>query len=387
VEHATRQRRSPAGRGPELSSPKTTSLHGLHAETGAKFVEFAGWELPVQFAGVMPEHLHTRAHASLFDVSHMGQVLVTADSGDPSDAAAALETLIPADLVGLADGRQRYGLFTDERGGILDDLMVSRHGDRFLLVVNAARTEHDLGWLRQLRGVAVDHSTDRALLALQGPEAERALATLIPEAAQMRFMDSRPLEWAGHEVWVSRSGYTGEDGFEISVPNDAAEQFARALLAVDGVLPAGLGARDSLRLEAGMPLYGHDLSTDVTPAQGGLGWAVPKVRRLDGAREGGFPGADVVLAELRDGPARVRRGLRPEGRAPIREGVALYADDAATEPIGTVTSGGFGPSVGHPIAMGMLPADTAGSVHAELRGRRVPVAVVDLPFITPSYKR
>ncbi|MHA6509138.1 glycine cleavage system aminomethyltransferase GcvT [Tessaracoccus sp. Y1736] len=370
-----------------MTSSLTTALHSLHLATGGKMVEFAGWELPVQFAGVMPEHLHTRAQASLFDVSHMGQVLVRPASGSMEDAAAALERLIPSSILGLAQHRQRYGLFTDERGGILDDLMVSHHGDRFLLVVNAARTAHDLQWLAQLDGVTVEHVTDRALLALQGPEAEAALATLIPSVTRCTFMDSLPMEWDGREVWVSRSGYTGEDGFEISVPDTDAERFARALLSVDGVLPAGLGARDSLRLEAGMPLYGHDLSPDVTPAQAALGWAVPKVRREGGSRSGGFPGADVVLAELRDGAPRVRRGLRPDGRAPIREGVPVYADDAATEPIATVTSGGFGPTVGGPIAMAMLPAGTGPTVVAELRGRRVPVSVVDLPFITPSYKR
>lgn len=370
-----------------MTSPQTTALHDLHLELGGRLVEFAGWELPVQFAGVMPEHLHTRAHVSLFDVSHMGQVLVRPQSGDMAAAAAALETLIPASIVGLAPHRQRYGLLTDDDGGILDDLMISHHGDRFLLVVNAARTQHDLSWLARLDGVTLEHVTDRALMALQGPEAERALATLIPAVVDTTFMDSLPMEWEGREVWVSRSGYTGEDGFEISVPDADAERFARALLAVDGVLPAGLGARDSLRLEAGMPLYGHDLSPEITPAQAGLGWAVPKVRREGGSRAGGFPGAAVVLAELRDGPSRARRGLRPEGRAPIREGVALYADATSTDPIASVTSGGFGPTVGAPIAMAMLPAGTGPTVVAELRGRRIPVGVVDLPFITPSYKR
>ncbi len=370
-----------------MPSPQTTPLHSLHAELGAKFVEFAGWEMPVQFSGVMPEHLHTRSHASLFDVSHMGQVIVRPESGDLRDAGLALESLIPANLVDLPEGRQRYGLFTDAQGGVLDDLMVSNHGDRYLVVVNAARAEHDLAWMRAMTGVTVELRTDRALVALQGPGAEAALATLIPVVTDMRFMDSRPLAWEGLDVWVSRSGYTGEDGYEISVPADVAKRFAEALLAVDGVLPAGLGARDSLRLEAGMPLYGHDLDTTVTPAQGGLGWSVPKVRRAGGAREGGFPGADVVLPELQDGPARMRRGLRPEGRAPIREGVRLFADETAAEPIGVVTSGTYGPSVGHPVAMGPLPSGVGDTVFAELRGRRVPVAVVDLPFITPSYKR
>lgn len=366
---------------------RRTGLYDLHVEQGARMVPFAGWDMPVQYPmGVMAEHLHTRAQAGLFDVSHMGQVLVTPDDGDMATAAAALETLIPADVAGLTPGRQRYGLFTNDAGGVLDDLMFANRGDHYLLVVNAACAEQDIAHLRGLAGVTVTPVTDRGLVALQGPQAEAALARLVPGVAAMRFMDSTALDWDGATLWVSRSGYTGEDGFEISVPETRLEDFARALLAEPEVAPIGLGARDSLRLEAGMPLYGHDMDGGVTPAQAALGWSIPKVRRAGGARAGGFSGADAVLAEL-GSPAVTRRGLRPEGRAPIREGVALFADDGT--PIGTVGSGGFGPSVGGPIAMARIPADIpeGATIQAELRGKRVPLTVCALPFVTPSYKR
>lgn len=366
---------------------RRTGLYDLHVELGARMVPFAGWEMPVQYPmGVMAEHLHTRTRAGLFDVSHMGQVLVTPNDGDMATAAAALETLIPADVAGLAPGRQRYGLFTNDAGGVLDDLMFANRGDHYLLVVNAACADQDIAHLRGLSGVTVTPVTDRGLIALQGPQAEAALARLVPGVAAMRFMDSAVLDWDGVALWISRSGYTGEDGFEISVPEARLEDFARALLDQPEVAPIGLGARDSLRLEAGMPLYGHDMDQGVTPAQAALGWSIPKVRRSGGARAGGFPGADAVLAEL-GAPAVTRRGLRPEGRAPIREGVALFAEDGV--PIGTVSSGGFGPSVGGPIAMARIPVDIpeGATIEAELRGKRVPLTVCALPFITPSYKR
>lgn len=366
---------------------QTTALHALHQELGAKLVTFAGWVLPVHFAGGIAEHQHTRTAASLFDVSHMGQVLVRPTSGQVADAAAALETLIPASIVGLAPWRQRYGLFTSADGGVLDDLMIANHSTHFFLVVNAARTEHDLAHLRTLGEVKVEHVADRSLLALQGPRAEGALTQLIPEATRLVFMDSVKLSWDGTEVWVSRSGYTGEDGFEISLPNERAEEFARRLLDVDGVAPAGLGARDSLRLEAGMPLYGHDLTDDINPVEAGLAFAIPKVRRSGGSRAGGFPGADVIVPLLDQGSPRERVGLRAQGRAPVREGAPLFATEDATEPLAVVTSGGFGPSVGGPIAMAMLPRGTAGTVYAEVRGRRLPLSVTDLPFIPHQYKR
>ncbi|WP_423210831.1 glycine cleavage system aminomethyltransferase GcvT [Paracoccus yeei] len=364
-----------------------TPLYDLHLSLGARMVPFAGWEMPVQYPmGVLAEHLHTRAQAGLFDVSHMGQVILRGP-----DAAAALETLVPADVVGLAAGRQRYGLFTDPEGGILDDLMIANKGDHLLLVVNAACAEQDIAHLRQLEaaGVSVEPVTDRGLLALQGPGAEAALSALVPGAAAMRFMDVGDFDWQGARLWVSRSGYTGEDGFEISVPAQRAEALARALLDQPGVAPIGLGARDSLRLEAGMPLYGHDMDRDTSPAEAGLGWSIPKVRRLGGARAGGFPGDGGILRALHDGPARLRRGLRPEGRAPIREGVEIFAAPEGGAALGRVCSGGFGPSVGGPVAMALLPPDLpdGATLWAELRGKRIPVTLTPLPFHKPGYKR
>ena len=373
-----------------MSDLKRTPLYDLHVARGGKMVPFAGWEMPVQYPmGVMGEHLHTRAKAGLFDVSHMGQVILRAPSGMAADAAVALETLVPANIVGLPEMRQRYGLFTAPNGGVLDDLMIANRGDHLFLVVNASCADQDIAHLQTLDGVTVEPITDRALLALQGPAAEAVLSRILPEAAAMKFMDVAILPWAGVDLWVSRSGYTGEDGYEISVPAARAQEFAELLLSDEAVAPIGLGARDSLRLEAGMPLYGNDMTVDVTPAEAALGWSIPKLRRTGGERAGGFPGADKVLAELGGGAARVRVGLRPEGRAPIREGVAIWNADADGVQIGEVCSGGFGPSVGGPVAMAILPAGLApgDTVWAELRGKRIPVVVADMPFIKPDYKR
>lgn len=366
----------------------TTPLHEFHVESGAKMVPFAGWDMPVQYpSGVIAEHKHTREAASVFDVSHMGQIIVRADS--LGAAAEALERVTPASAAGLQPWRQRYGLFTNDDGGILDDFMFANHDTHLFVVANAANTDQDLEILRSVDGIDVEHVTDRALLAVQGPKAEEELAKLVPAVADMVFMDSQKLDWDGREVWVSRSGYTGEDGFEVSVPAEHAVEFVTALVDGGVVRPAGLGARDSLRLEAGMPLYGHDLAPDITPAEAGLGFAVPKVRRPGGSREGGYPGAAVVARGFADGPARVRVGLRPEGRAPVREGVVLFADEASTEPIGTITSGGFSPTLGGPIAMAMLPPGygVGDTVHAELRGKRIPMTVTELPFVAHNYKR
>lgn len=365
-----------------------TPLHDWHVAAGAKMVPFAGWEMPVQYpTGVMAEHQHTREQASFFDVSHMGQVIVHAETLE--SAGAMLETLTPASVTGLKPWRQRYGLFTDARGGILDDFMFANHAEHWFLVVNAARTDHDLSLLRSVDGITVEHVTDRALIAVQGPLAEQELHRLIPDANQLIFMDSKVLDWHGTKVWVSRSGYTGEDGFEVSLPATEAVRFVEELTATDVVRPAGLGARDSLRLEAGMPLYGHDLSPEITPSQAALGWSIPKVRRPGGSREGGYPGAEVIARELTDGTPRIRQGLRPEGRAPIREGVELFADDTSEELLAVVTSGGFGPTVGGPIAMAMLPThvEPGQTVYANLRGKRVPVVVTELPFVPLNYKR
>lgn len=368
---------------------RTTVLNGLHRALGAKMVPFAGYEMPVQYGlGVMKEHLHTREKAGLFDVSHMGQVVLRGP-----DVAAALERLVPVDVVGLAEGRQRYALFTNREGGIEDDLMIANRGDHLFLVVNAARKGPDLERLRSLlepQGVTVKLLENRALLALQGPLAEEVLAEYCPAVRDMRFMDVDTLPIAGAECWVSRSGYTGEDGFEISVPEAAAEDLARALLDDERVEAIGLGARDSLRLEAGLCLYGHDIDDRTTPVEAGLSWAIQKVRRVDGARVGGFPGEEVILGQLSGGAPRKRVGLRPDGRAPMREGVVLFDAESGGTELGRVTSGGFGPSTGGPVAMGYVPAAQAAPgtrIWGEVRGRRLPVEVVKLPFVPAGFKR
>jgi aminomethyltransferase len=366
-----------------MSDLKRLPLHDLHSEHGAKFVPFAGYEMPVQFsAGVMAEHVHTRTQAGLFDVSHMGQVVLLGDQ------AAALEALVPVDVIDLAEGRQRYALFTNDAGGVLDDLMIANRGDHLLLVVNAACKDADIAHISAHLD-NVEPIEDRALLALQGPAAEAALARLAPDVAAMKFMDVRNVVVGGAELWVSRSGYTGEDGYEISIPVNHVDAIARALLAMDEVLPIGLGARDSLRLEAGLPLYGQDLATDVTPIEAGLGWAISKCRRTGGAREGGFPGAEVILMQHLNGAPRRRVGLRPDGRAPMRDGVQLYDAADGGRHIGQITSGGFGPSVGGPIALGLIAADVAKDVtlYGEVRGKRLPATQTKLPFQIQTYKR
>ncbi|WP_213770263.1 glycine cleavage system aminomethyltransferase GcvT [Bradyrhizobium sp. dw_78] len=374
-------------------SLKHTPLHALHVALGGKMVPFAGYDMPVQYAtGVLKEHLHTRGNAGLFDVSHMGQIALRPKSGKVEDAATALERLVPQDILALAPGRQRYAQFTNEAGGILDDLMVANFGDHLFLVVNAACKAEDEAHLRaHLSDVCViEPLPERALIALQGPKAETILAKFCADVAAMRFMDSGPRRVDGIDCFVSRSGYTGEDGFEISVPAERAEAFARSLLSTADVLPIGLGARDSLRLEAGLCLYGHDIDTTTTPVEGALEWSIQKSRRTGGARAGGFPGAGVILPQFEKGASRRRVGLRPEGRAPVREGAALYADATSSEPIGMVTSGGFGPSLNAPVAMGYLPsslAATGSSVFAEVRGQRLPMRVSPMPFVPNTYKR
>jgi aminomethyltransferase len=368
-------------------------LHALHVARGGKMVPFAGYDMPVQYAaGVLREHLHTRTGAGLFDVSHMGQIALHPKSGKVEDAALALERLVPQDILGVAPGRQRYAQFTNGQGGILDDLMVANFGSDLFLVVNAACKVEDEAHLRA--GLSdtcvIEPLANRALIALQGPKAESALAKLCPDAPAMRFMDAGPHRVDGIDCYVSRSGYTGEDGFEISVPAEQAEALASALLENSDVLPIGLGARDSLRLEAGLCLYGHDIDTTTTPVEGALEWSIQKSRRPGGVRAGGFPGADRIISQLASGTPRRRVGLRPEGRAPVREGAPLFADAVSSAQIGTVTSGGFGPSVNAPVAMGYLPSSHAapGSlVFAELRGQRLPLLIAPMPFVPNTYKR
>jgi aminomethyltransferase len=375
------------------NSLNRTPLHGLHVALGGKMVPFAGYEMPVQYApGVLREHLQTRTSAGLFDVSHMGQIALRAKSGHVEDAATALERLVPQDIVALSPWRQRYAQFTNEAGGLLDDLMVANFGDHLFLVVNAACKAADEAHLRQHLSdtCIVEPLTNRALIALQGPKAESVLAKFCAEAPSMRFMDAGPHRVAGLPCFVSRSGYTGEDGFEISVPAGQAEALAKDLLGHEDVLPIGLGARDSLRLEAGLCLYGHDIDVATTPVEAALEWSVQKSRRKGGARAGGFPGADRILAQFEAGAARRRVGLKPEGRAPVREGAALFADATSTEQVGTVTSGGFGPSLNAPVAMGYMPTAlaTPGTlVFAEVRAQRLPCRVTATPFVPNTYKR
>ncbi|HLG81030.1 MAG TPA: glycine cleavage system aminomethyltransferase GcvT [Bradyrhizobium sp.] len=372
---------------------KHTPLYEAHVALGARMVPFAGYEMPVQYPpGIIKEHLHTRAAAGLFDVSHMGQIALRSRSGRLADAARALETLVPADIVGLGAGRQRYSLFTNEEGGVLDDLMVANLGDHFRLIVNAARRADDEAHLRA--GLAAQCSIEplpaQALLALQGPRAEGVLVTLSPEIAAMRFMDVRRLRLCGADCIISRSGYTGEDGFEISIANDAAAALWSTLLQNATVMPVGLGARDSLRLEAGLCLYGSDLDATTTPVAAALEWSIARVRRRGGERCGGFPGAANILAELEHGAARRRIGLKPEGRAPVRGGALLFGGEENAASIGAVTSGGFGVSLGVPIAMGYVPvAQSAAGTRffAELRGRREALQVCGLPFVPPRYRR
>ena len=370
-----------------------TPLFALHESLGARMVPFAGYTMPLQYAlGILGKHKHCRTSAGLFDVSHMGQVVLRPKSGDIKDAALALERLVPVDVLGLGEGRQRYAFFTNDRGGIEDDLMFANRGDHLFLVVNAGCKDADIAHMRLHLSdeCEIEVLDDRALLALQGPKAVDALASLAPEATEMKFMDVADIELLGAACIASRSGYTGEDGYEISVPADRAEEIAKALLAHEAVEPIGLGARDSLRLEAGLCLYGNDLDPDTSPVEAALTWAIQKVRRAGGDREGGFPGADRILSELADGASRKRVGLRPEGRAPVRAGTALYADEQSDEAIGQVTSGVFGPTVEGPVAMGYIAAaqaSTGTQVFAEVRGKRLPVTVAAMPFITPGYKR
>ena len=371
---------------------KTTPLNALHLSLGAKMVPFAGYDMPVQYPlGVMKEHLHTRAAAGLFDVSHMGQVIVRAKSGDYADAALALETLVPVDILSLKEGRQRYGFFTDDNGCILDDLMITNRGDHLLVVVNAACKDADLAHMKaHLPDCDVTLLDDRALIALQGPRAEAVLAELWAGVSSMKFMDVREVPLHDVACIISRSGYSGEDGFEISIPQDHAVAVAKALLEHPDCEAIGLGARDSLRLEAGLCLYGNDIDTTTSPIEASLEWALQKARKAGGDREGGFPGADRILGELADGTSRRRVGLKPEGKAPVRSHAKLFADADGLQELGEVTSGTFGPTVEGPVAMGYVPVSHAAAgtqVFAEVRGKYLPMTVAALPFITPTYKR
>lgn len=377
----------------ESSAPlKRTPLHALHVPLGARMAPFAGYDMPLHYAdGVLKEHRHTRTAAGLFDVSHMGQIVLRPKSRDMADAARVLERLVPADILGLASGRQRYTFLTNGSGGILDDLMVANRGDHYLLVVNAACKETDEVLLRDSLSKDYDvERTDHVLIALQGPKAEAALAKFAPNCVDMWFMEVREMKIMGTPCVVARSGYTGEDGFEISMPSDVAREIVEGLLEDPDVAPAGLAARDTLRLEAGLCLYGADIDAATTPAMAGLGWTIPAVRRPDGQRAGGFPGAAIILDELDRGIAARRVGLASEGRTPVRAEAPLFAEEAGSAPVGHVTSGGFGPSLDRPIAMGYVPTELSKlgtRLFAEVRGKRLPTVVASLPFVEHRYKR
>ena len=361
---------------------------------GGKIVPFAGYEMPVQYGlGIMQEHLFCRESSALFDVSHMGQIIVRPSMGRGNNIAEQLEKLIPVDLKNLGENRQRYGFFLNEDGGIIDDLMITNKGDHFLIVANAARKEIDLKHLNEKIGGNVDAELleGRSLIAVQGPKSEKILCEFFDDISKMKFLDVRTFSYKGKDIWISRSGYTGEDGFEISIKDELTEEFATDLLKSDYVKLAGLGARDSLRLEGSLCLYGQDIKEDISPVEAGLTWAIQKSRREDGERGRNFPGAAVIYDQIRNGVEKVRIGLIPEGRAPVRGGVKLFKEQEGTSLIGEVTSGGYSPSLGHPISMGYLFSKTrhdfGDTIFAEVRGKLLPISVVDIPFVPNKFKR
>ncbi len=367
---------------------KETPLRAVHEALGARMVPFAGYLMPVQYpAGILAEHNHTRQKAGLFDVSHMGQVFLKGPDHDTT--ARAMESLVPADLQSLEPGQQRYSQLLNSDGGCIDDLMIARSAAKDMdgglyMVLNASRKQVDIAHLRAHlpANIELEELPDLALLALQGPRAEAVLVSIVPGVAKLPFMHGAPFQFDGEGIYVTRSGYTGEDGFEISVPAGEAEALWTALTAHEDVLPIGLGARDSLRLEAGLSLYGHELDETVSPVEASLAWSVPRRRR----EEGGFPGAARILREIADGPSRKIAGIRPEGRAPAREGTVIMADGTA---VGMVTSGGFGPTVGGPVALGFVPpalAKPGTKLDLMVRGKALPAEVVKLPFVQKSFK-
>lgn len=372
----------------EVIETEALPLDAWHRAHGARMVEFAGYHMPIQYTGpdggIIAEHLWTREHAGLFDVSHMGQLTLEGANGDTKRSAEALETILPGDISALKPGRMRYSLLLNDNGGILDDLIVTNTGQHLALVVNGAMKWDDIAYLYEAlpEELTLNHHADQALLALQGPEAATAMARIAPGATELKFMQAGFFDWDGVPLWISRAGYTGEDGFEISIPGEFAEKLAEALVAMDEVKPIGLGARDSLRLEAGLPLYGHDLTPESDPVSAGLTFAISKARRA----EGGFAGADRILKLLADGAPTTRIGLSLEGRQAAREGAEVYAGDTK---VGVITSGGFSPSLQHPIAMATVNSKYAFSdnLEIEMRGKRLPAKITDMPFVPTRYFR
>ena len=369
-----------------------TPLNKLHQNNNARMTAFAGYNMPLQYEnGIMSEHLHTRSHAGLFDVSHMGQIVLRGN--DFNQVAEALETLIPMEVKTLKADRQRYGFFTNSTGGILDDFMFSNRGDHIYMVVNASRKEDDIKHLREHLeplGVSVKNLENRALIALQGPASEKVLSEHYPKISNMNFMDVSTIPIAGAECWISRSGYTGEDGFEISIPNKAAENVTETLLKHKSVELVGLGARDSLRLEAGLCLYGQDIDTKTSPVAAGLKWAMHKSRLSKGQKEGSFPGANTIFSEIKNGAEYKLVGFVPLGKAPIRTDTQLFDNGTSSVPIGRITSGLFSPTQKHPIALGYIKSEFSHlghRVNAQVRGKLLEVEVTSLPFVKKNFKK
>ena len=369
-----------------------TPLNKLHQNNNARMTAFAGYNMPLQYEnGIMSEHLHTRSHAGLFDVSHMGQIVLRGN--DFNQVAEALETLIPMEVKTLKADRQRYGFFTNNTGGILDDFMFSNRGDHIYMVVNASRKEDDIKHLSEHLeplGVSVENLENRALIAVQGPASEKVLSEHYLKISNMNFMDVATIPIAGAECWISRSGYTGEDGFEISIPNKAAENVTETLLKHKSVELVGLGARDSLRLEAGLCLYGQDIDTKTSPVAAGLNWAMHKSRLSKGQKEGRFPGANAILSEIKNGAEYKLVGFVPLGKAPIRTDTQLFDNGTSCVPIGRITSGLFSPTQKHPIALGYIKSEFSHlghRVNAQVRGKLLEVEVTSLPFVKKKFKK
>ena len=371
-----------------------TALYDFHSQMGGKIVPFAGYEMPVQYgAGIMQEHLFCRGSSALFDVSHMGQIIVRSSMGRNDSVAEHLEKLIPVDLKNLGENRQRYGFFLNDDGGIIDDLMITNKGDHFLIVANAARKDIDMKHLNNKIGSDVDAQLleGRSLIAIQGPKSEKILNEFFRDISKMNFLDVRTFSYKGKNIWISRSGYTGEDGFEISIEDELVEEFATDLLKSDHINLAGLGARDSLRLEGSLCLYGQDIKEDISPVEARLTWAIQKSRREDGERGRNFLGATVIYDQMKNGVDKVRVGLIPEGKAPVRSGTKLYKEQEGKSLIGEVTSGGYSPSLGKPISMGYIFSKSGEEfgkrVFAEVRGKLLPISIVDIPFLPNNFKR
>ncbi len=374
-----------------MTDLRQTPLHSFHLRAGARMVPFAGYELPVQYPqGISAEHSWTRNHASLFDVSHMGQVVIEPLDGSTESAALAIETIVPGDIAGLPICRQTYSVLTNEDGGILDDVMISNWGGSFVVVVNAARKNQVIEYIREalMHACSVREATDRAMIAIQGPTVQSVLEKFLPQSVKLKFMGVTAESFHGRSLWVARSGYTGEDGFEISAPADIVQLLAERLNAEDEVRPAGLGARDTLRLEAGLCLHGSDIDATTNPVEASIAWTIAKSRRSGGKRSGGYPGAGHIEAVLADGASRRRVGLKPEKRAPLRAGTVLYADEDGSNKIGMITSGGVIPDYG-PLSMGYVAEKFAAvgtSFFGMQRNKFWPVSVIKLPVITKRYK-